>query len=166
MCLCYIHEPWMSIRVFSSEWIFRHGYYQDQVMDIAWTLQPGGLQQNWLHTHKKSSNILQYRLFTLGTRIVCLAFIRIISSHCKSTSSRFWRTFGAEKAFYEQPILSRVHFWVLWFKTRLGHLFSLLCFFPPAVSWIMLLDLTFSKILMKVRCGQTLTEIKGFLRSF
>jgi len=27
MCLCYIHEPWMSIRVFLSEYIFRHGYY-------------------------------------------------------------------------------------------------------------------------------------------
>jgi len=26
MCLCYIHEPWMSLRVFLSDWIFRHEY--------------------------------------------------------------------------------------------------------------------------------------------
>jgi len=32
MSLCYIHEPWMSIRVFLSEWIFRHGYYNRYCM--------------------------------------------------------------------------------------------------------------------------------------
>ena len=37
MRLCYIDEPWMSIRVFLSEWIFRHGYYYGH----AWILQPG-----------------------------------------------------------------------------------------------------------------------------
>ena len=33
MCLCYIQEPWTSIRVFLSEWIFRHGYYHGHGMD-------------------------------------------------------------------------------------------------------------------------------------
>jgi len=28
MRLCYIYKPWMSIQVFLSEWIFRHGYYR------------------------------------------------------------------------------------------------------------------------------------------
>jgi len=27
VCICYINEPWMSIRVFLNEWIFRQGYY-------------------------------------------------------------------------------------------------------------------------------------------
>jgi len=36
--LCYIHEPRISIQVFLSEWIFRHGYYR---MDNARILQTG-----------------------------------------------------------------------------------------------------------------------------
>jgi len=32
-CVCYIHETWIPIRVFSSEWIFRHGYYHGHCMD-------------------------------------------------------------------------------------------------------------------------------------
>ena len=28
-CLCYIHEPWLSIREFLNEWIFQHGFYMD-----------------------------------------------------------------------------------------------------------------------------------------
>jgi len=38
MCLYYIHEPWISIRVFLSEWIFG----MDITMDNAWILQTGG----------------------------------------------------------------------------------------------------------------------------
>jgi len=40
MCLCYIHEPWMSIRVFLDEWIFRHEYYHGHCMDTS-TRGPG-----------------------------------------------------------------------------------------------------------------------------
>jgi len=32
-----LHEPWMSIRIFLSEWIFRFS------MGIAWILEPGWL---------------------------------------------------------------------------------------------------------------------------
>jgi len=34
-----MHEIWMSIRVFWSEWILRRGY--SHVYYIAWILQPG-----------------------------------------------------------------------------------------------------------------------------
>jgi len=33
MSLCYIHEKLMSIRVFLSEWIFRHEYRHGHCMD-------------------------------------------------------------------------------------------------------------------------------------
>jgi len=35
MCLCSIHKPWMSIRVFLSKWIYRHGYYHVHCMDTS-----------------------------------------------------------------------------------------------------------------------------------
>jgi len=40
MCLRYIHEPWIFIRVFLSE----SGFFgKDITMDITWILQPGML---------------------------------------------------------------------------------------------------------------------------
>jgi len=33
MRLCYIHEPWIYILVFSSEWIFRQGYFHGHCID-------------------------------------------------------------------------------------------------------------------------------------
>jgi len=35
VCLFHVHAPWMSIRVFLSEWIFRHGYYHGFCMDTS-----------------------------------------------------------------------------------------------------------------------------------
>ena len=35
MCLCCIHEPLMSNRVFLNEWIFQQGYYHGHCMDTS-----------------------------------------------------------------------------------------------------------------------------------
>jgi len=35
MCPCYVHAPWMSIRVFSNEWIFRLGYYHGHCINTS-----------------------------------------------------------------------------------------------------------------------------------
>jgi len=34
-CVCFIHEQWMSIRVFLSGWIYRYGYYHGHCMDTS-----------------------------------------------------------------------------------------------------------------------------------
>jgi len=44
--MLYIHEPWIFIRIFLSEWIFRHGYYHGDCMDSLTRVDKSFLKTN------------------------------------------------------------------------------------------------------------------------